>query len=107
MVNIASDPIDIMWENLGGSTRGVFIFRRLILHALTILVIIFISTPTAMLSTLKYIDVFGFAPFDFDKMPIFVKNNFPPLIILGINQIILMLIDLSSIAEKHETHSLY
>jgi hypothetical protein len=37
----------------------------------------------------------------------FIKSNFPPLLILGINQIILFLIDLSSIVECHETHSLY
>jgi hypothetical protein len=51
-MNLASDPIDIMWKNIGGSSRGLFIFRRIILHALTIFIILFISTPTAMLSTL-------------------------------------------------------
>jgi hypothetical protein len=40
-------------------------------------------------------------------LEVVVKENLPPLVILGINQIILLLIDLSSIAERHETHSLY
>jgi hypothetical protein len=52
-MNLASDPIDIMWKNLGGTRRGLFIFRRIILHFLTLIIILFISTPTAMLSTLK------------------------------------------------------
>jgi len=107
MINQASDPIDIMWKNIGGTSRGVFLFRRLLLHALTILVILFISTPTAMLSTLKKIDVFGIFSFNWiDSIP-FLKDNLPPLVILGINQVILLLIDLSSLAERHETHSLY
>jgi hypothetical protein len=107
MVNQASDPIDIMWKNVGGSSRGVFLFRRILLHAMTLFVILFISTPTAMLSTLKSIDVFGIFSFNWiDSIP-FLKENLPPLVILGINQIILLLIDLSSIAERHETHSLY
>lgn len=53
MINLASDPIDIMWKNLGGSRRGIFLFRRLFLHTITVIIILFISTPTAMLSTLK------------------------------------------------------
>lgn len=85
MVNQASDPIDIMWKNVGGSNRGVFLFRRILLHAMTLFVILFISTPTAMLSTLKSIDVFGIFSFNWiDSIP-FLKDNLPPLVILGIN----------------------
>lgn len=63
-----------------------------------------------MLSTLKEIDIFGFLKFEWvDNLPqaTFIKSNFPPLVILGINQILLLLIDLSSIVERHETHSFY
>ena len=63
-MNLASDPIDILWRNIGGTSRGVFIFRRLFLHCISILVMLFISTPTAMLSTLRQADVLGI--FDFD-----------------------------------------
>lgn len=110
LVNLASDPIDILWKNLGGTSRGVFIFRRLVLHILTIIVILFISTPTAMLSTLKQIDLFGFLNFEWtENIPggNFIKANLSPLIILMINQIILFLIDLAALVERHETHSLY
>lgn len=64
LVNQASDPIDILWKNLGGTNRGIFIFRRLILHAMTIVIILFISTPATMLSTIKKFDLFGFLNFD-------------------------------------------
>lgn len=85
----------------------------MILHTLTIVVILFISTPTAMLGALKQIDVFGWVNFDAisERLPAglgsFMKSNFPPLAILCINQIILFLIDLSALVERHETHSLY
>jgi hypothetical protein len=64
ITNLASDPIDILWKNLGGSSRGLFIFRRLILHSLTIVIILFITTPAAMLSTIKKIDFFEFLNFE-------------------------------------------
>lgn len=51
LMNIASEPIDLLWKNLGGH-RGVFIFRRIFLYLLGLIIIVFISTPTAMLSTL-------------------------------------------------------
>lgn len=63
IMNLASDPIDILWRNIGGTARGVFIFRRLFLHLIGILIVLFISTPTAMLSTLRQVDIFGI--FDF------------------------------------------
>ena len=51
MVNLASEPIDILWKNMGGN-RGLFIFRRLFILVLALFIIVFISTPTAMLSSL-------------------------------------------------------
>lgn len=110
LMTMASDPIDILWKNLGGSNRGIFIFRRLFLHTLTIVIILFISTPTAMLSTLKKFDAFGFLNFDWaEALPggNFLKDNLAPLLILLINQVILLFIDISATWERHETHSLY
>ena len=51
MLNLASEPIDLLWKNLGG-TRGVYLFRRIILYLLGLFVILFLTTPTAMLSSL-------------------------------------------------------
>lgn len=52
IMNKASEPIDILWKNMGG-TRGLFLFRRIFLYLLGFIIIIFISTPTAMFSTLQ------------------------------------------------------
>jgi Calcium-dependent channel, 7TM region, putative phosphate len=57
--------------------------------------------------------MFDFLNFDWaERLPWggiggFIKANLPPLVILLINQIILFLIDLSALVERHETHSLY
>lgn len=50
IMNLASEPIDLLWKNIGGQ-RGVFLFRRIFLYVLGFIIILFISTPTAMLST--------------------------------------------------------
>ena len=107
---MASDPIDILWKNIGGSTRGIFIFRRIALHILGIIVVLFFTTPTAMLSTLQAVDVFGVFTFQWtESLPMgdFFKSHLPPLLIICINQILLLLIDISSIIEKHETFSFF
>ncbi len=59
IMQTASEPVDILWKNLGGS-RGVFVIRRILLNLLSIIVILFITTPTATLSTLKTVDIFNF-----------------------------------------------
>lgn len=70
-MDVASEPIDIIWKNMGGTRRGVFIFRRLFLHLITIIVILFISTPTAMLSTIKEADFLGIMDFEWlDSLPL-------------------------------------
>lgn len=51
IMNIASEPIDILWKNMGG-TRGVYLFRRIFLYLLGLVIIVFVSTPTAILSTI-------------------------------------------------------
>lgn len=109
MMSLASEPVDILWKNMGG-TRGVYIFRRLILYTLGFVIIFFISTPTAMLSTIQQADVFGIFDLTWaDNLPYgaFMRSHIPPLVILSINQVLLLLIDIASIAESYETHSLY
>ena len=63
VIDQASEPIDIIWKNMGG-TRGMFLFRRLSLNRLAIFVLVFITTPTAMVSALSYVDVFNVVSFE-------------------------------------------
>lgn len=50
----ASDPVDIIWNNMGG-TRGLYIFRVVFFNLFVLLVVIFLSTPAAIYSSLKMI----------------------------------------------------
>lgn len=50
----AGDPVDIIWGNMGG-TRGVYLFRKIFLNLLVLGVVLFLSTPAAIYSTLKMI----------------------------------------------------
>lgn len=53
----AGDPVDIIWRNLGG-TRGVYIFRRVIFNIIGLSLVLFLSTPAAIYSSLKMIEAF-------------------------------------------------
>lgn len=109
IMNLASEPNDLLWKNMGGN-RGLFLFRRVFFYFLGLFIIIFISTPTAMLSTLKKADIFGIFNFEWaESLPFgsFLKVHLPPLIILTINLILLFLIDIGSQIENYEAHSLY
>lgn len=58
-MNQASDPVDIIWRNMGG-TRGVYFFRKIIFNLIGILVVLFLSTPAAIYSSLKMMEAFNF-----------------------------------------------
>jgi len=87
MINIASEPIDIVWSNMGG-TMGVFLFRRLFVNIAMVIILLFFSTPATMLSALSSADIFNLVSFEWVKsLPYggFIKSHMPPIIILGIN----------------------
>ena len=48
-MNLATEPSDILWQNMTGQ-RGLFIIRRAILSTIGVLVIVFGTTP-AMIAT--------------------------------------------------------
>jgi len=50
----AGDPVDIAWRNMGG-TRGVYFFRKFFFNIVGLAIVIFLSTPAAIFSTLKMI----------------------------------------------------
>ena len=109
MTSLASEPFDINWKNIGGS-RGVFVLRRFFITVVSIVVLVFVTTPASMLSALKSIDFLGLSDTNWlDNLPFgsVIKSHFPPLVVLSVNQILLFLIDISALYEKHETFSLY
>lgn len=54
MISEAGDPVDIIWKNMGG-TRGVYFFRKFFFNIIGLSIVLFLSTPAAIYSTLKMI----------------------------------------------------
>jgi hypothetical protein len=109
MLNIASEPIDIVWSNMGG-TMGFFLFRRILMNVIMFVILIFFSTPASMLSAMKELDYFHLFSLDWTAaLPYggFIRSHIPPLIILSINQVLLFVIDLMAVYEKHHANSDY
>ena len=105
----ATEPSDILWKNMKG-VRGLFIFRRVILFTVGLLIVFFISSPAVIFMHFKKLDSNNILNLDWtDNIPAgnFVRQNLPPFIIITINQILLQLIDIASLIESYETHSLY
>lgn len=111
IISEAGDPIDIIWKNLGG-TRGVYFFRKLFFTVIGLTIVLFLSTPAAIYSTLKMIQFFSFLDIaksvDADSLwGKFLQTFFPPLVIIFINNILLYMIYYSAYYEKRVTHSKY
>lgn len=109
-MNEAGDPVDIVWRNMGG-TRGVYFFRKFIFNFIGLFVVLFLSTPAAIYSSLKMMEAFNFL--DVHKVNketlfgTFIIATLPPLVIIFINNVLLYMIDYSAYWEKRTTHSKY
>ena len=104
------EPIDIIWENIGGGDRGLFVGRRIILNIVTIALLLFVTTPMSLLSTMQKFKYFKFLQFEFIikiKYGYIIITYIYPIIILIINIGLIELIDYICILEKNYTHSNY
>jgi hypothetical protein len=106
----AGDPVDIVWRNMGG-TRGVYFFRKFFFNFIGLFVVLFLSTPAAIYSSLKMIEAFNFLDVhNVNKETFFgtfIIATLPPLVIIFINNVLLYMIDYSAYFEKRTTHSKY
>jgi hypothetical protein len=107
----ASDPVDIVWRNMGG-VRGVYLFRKMFFALIGLLVVFFLSTPAAIFSSLKTMEFFNLIDVtnkvNGDTMlGSLIITLFPPLVIIVINNILLYMIYYSAYWEKRVTHSKY
>jgi len=59
----AADPVDIIWGNMAG-TRGFYFFRKFIFNFLGLVLVLLVTTPAAIYSSLKLIDAFKFLEFE-------------------------------------------
>ena len=107
----ASDPVDIIWRNMGG-TRGVYFLRKFIFNVIGLFVVFFVTTPAAIYSSLKMLEAFKFLDVtnsisDDTFFGSLVIAYFPPLVIIFINNILIYGIYYAAYWEKQVTHSNY
>lgn len=99
VVSQASDPVDIIWSNMGGA-RGFYLLRVVLLNLLVLYIILFLSTPAAIYSSLALSQLF-------DRVNGLVSSLLPPLVIIFINTCLLYLLDFFASWEKRVAHSKY
>lgn len=100
---------DIIFENLGND-GGFYDLKSFFFHIFIFIILIFLSTPSVVLLTLKRMDYF-----DLINSPFFDENFYgshlssygPPLFILIINKILFVIIDWTSRWEYQFRHSQY
>jgi len=109
-VNKASEPIDILWKNLG-VIESHYSFTRMFIFFGCLMVVLFLSSPAVMLAKLQDIDPTEFLAFGWSKyfgwLGPYVHRSLPPTFVLGINSTILLLLDLASVIESYDSHSAY
>lgn len=94
------EPYDMIWTNIEG-VRGLYILRRVLIFFISILILVFLTTPTSFFLTLKSIniisDIISFKWMEILPYGNIIRQYFPPIIILGINAVLILLIEVSSI----------
>lgn len=100
-------PYDFIWQNVGG-TRGFYFFRRLGLLMLSILILLFLSTPAALLAALRSavggVDASWVNDLP-DPLGNILQAYLPSMLIVMLNQLLLFLIDISAYMERHYSHT--
>lgn len=110
IVHKASEPLDILWKNLG-KIEGHFAFTRVLIFIAGFFIIIFLSSPAVMLARLQKLDASGFLSLDWTKsygsLGKYAHKFIPPLLVNIINVIIINLLDYASVIESYDSHSKY
>lgn len=104
----AVEPTEIIWKNMCGN-KGLFIMKRTFFMLLGVVIILFGTTPLVILTRLEYfMEVLQLQKLATARESyIFVVTYFQPMLVLGTNLLLLLLIDISSVKECFETHSQY
>jgi len=110
MCNKASEPLDILWPNMGFISSH-FAFTRFFMFVLGLVLIIFCSSPAVMIKQLKKFDALSWLSFGWtENMGVFgtlLHKSGPPMLILLINVTVISLLDYISVIESYDSHSLY
>ena len=109
LVDQLIEPIDIIWVNIGGD-KGLYVFRRIFLNLSLLLLLIFFTTPMGFVGAFKKVDKYKILEFKWLKVIPFgyiLVTYIIPLLIIGINLVLIFVIDYICRFEKHYTHSNY
>ena len=109
LVDQIIEPIDIVWVNIGGD-KGLYVFRRIFLNLSLLALLIFFTTPMGFVGAFKKVDKYKILEFKWLKVIPFgyiLVTYIIPLLIIGINLILIFVIDYICRFEKHYTHSNY
>jgi hypothetical protein len=101
VVRKATEPHDILWKNMKGE-KGHFIFRRLFILILGLVLIVYVSTPIVIYAKVQKADNTHFLDMGWTNNIYggqFIKNNFPPLCVITINMCLLYVIDFAAVFE--------
>ena len=102
IVHKASEPLDILWKNLG-TIESHFAFTRFFILLIGLVIIIFLSSPAALLARLQEVDQTNFLKFDWtDKYGTagkYLKKSLPPLLVVTLNLVILIILDYAAVVE--------
>lgn len=101
VVSRATDASEILWKNMKGD-RGLFIIRRMFLFMIGLVVIVFGTTPAVIASNIDFLHLMELT--EFSNL---VSHYLSPLAVILVNQLLLVMIDWSSLLECYETHNLY
>jgi hypothetical protein len=109
LVDQLIEPIDIVWVNIGGD-KGLYVFRRIFLNLSLLALLIFFTTPMGFVGAFKKVDKYNILEFKWLKVIPFgyiLVTYIIPLLIIGINLVLIFAIDYICRFEKHYTHSNY
>lgn len=109
-VHKASEPLDILWKNMGVIDTH-FAFTRFFLFVFGFIIIVFLSSPAVVLAKLQKIDPTSILTFDwtqnFGTMGAYLHKSLPPLMVILINLTVIILLDYASVIESYDSHSKY
>jgi len=110
LVSKASEPLDILWCNLG-EIKSHFSFLRFFLLCACLLICIFVSSPIVLFTKMQKADpssIFYFKWTDeFGFLGPYLKRSLPTCMILLINLVILLILDFTCVLERYDAHSKY
>jgi len=106
----ASEPLDILWKNMGVISSH-FPFTRFFLFIISIVLIIFLSSPAVMVAHLTEFDSLSWLSFGWAEDEGYIgkilKRSGPSSVVIVVNTIIIVLLDYAALIESYDCHSAY